>query len=92
MLNDAFTDIAVNNGISVKYRDLASISFTGKKGAPGSEWRKNSPDKTPHSGHVLPKYFCPAIFENLSRKVGTLFWMCARTSLGSSTISDNKQI
>ena len=56
MLNDAFTDIAVDNGISVRYKDFASFSFSGKKGAPGSEWRKNSPDKTPHFGQVLPKY------------------------------------
>ena len=92
MFNDAFTDMGFDNGISVRYKDFASSSSVGKNGPPGSECRKKLPDKTLHFGQVFPKYFCPAIFENLSRKVGTLFWMYDKTSLGSSTISDNKQI
>ena len=66
MLNDAATVMCPDSGISARYKDLASSSSVGKKGAPGSECRKKSPDSTPHLGQVLAKYFSPSVFENFN--------------------------
>ncbi len=84
MPHDALTFISFDNGISVMKRFFALSSVVGKNGAPGSECRKKSPDKTPHAGQVLAKYFSLTVFEKFTLNVGTLFRIYERTSSGSS--------
>ena len=91
MLSHASTSIGPLIGISSTVRLAASSFDSGKKGLPGSEWRKKSPDKTPHLGQVLAEYSDSMAFECFRLNEGNRFWTKPRTDIGNSVMLERIQ-